>query len=273
MDRPSTSAVVAASVAGLANGATILALYAHGDYPALESTASMTPVVLRGFGLGFVAVFVTLYTRLLSPALGFVAALLGTVYLALTSPSPTWGTLGEYTIVEGPTHVSSYAHAWYVWLALLLYAGVVEFALRGGHGIGADRLRNLPSMPLSRRALRWTVAGVAGFVALATTRLVIRAGIAPTWSALIVFVLTLPAAAVPLAALLRDGALLPMALFAAYVPYALILEVFVTTDSPLHILLFGPYAIVLAVAWGVETALRDRISGRNGGRFGVGSFE
>src|SRR6056297_3351603 len=182
MDRPSASTIGAASVAGLANIVVIIALYAHGEYPALESVASMVPVVLGGFGLGFVAVFVTLYTRLLSPAFGFATALLGTVFLVLTSPSPAWSTLGEYTVVEGPAHASSYAHTWYVWLALLLYAGVVEFALRRGYGIGAEQLRHLPSMPLSRRALRWTVAGFAGLVGLATMRLVIREGITPTWA-------------------------------------------------------------------------------------------
>ncbi len=270
MDRPSPSAVAAASVAGLANDLVILALYAYGDYPALFD--GIVDDLLGGFGLGFVAVFVTLYTRLLSPALGFLAALLGTTYLVFTSPSPTWYTLGEYTVGDGPVHASSYAHTWYVWLALLLYAGVVEFALRRGYGIGAGRLRYLPSMPLSRRGLRWTVAGFAGLVGLATMRLEIHMGINPT-GALIVLVLALPAAAVPLTALLRDGALLPMVLFAAYVPYALIVQVFFWIEGPLPILRFGPYAIVLAVAWGIERVIRDRISGRNGGRFGAGSFE
>ncbi len=79
-----------------------------------------------------------------APAAGFVFVLGGTVSVELATPNPEWSTLDGYVIVDGPTHVASYANTWYVWLSLLLVAGGLEFAIRRGYGVGDDRLRNLP---------------------------------------------------------------------------------------------------------------------------------
>ncbi|WP_255170610.1 hypothetical protein [Natrononativus amylolyticus] len=267
MIRVSGPSLAAGAVGGLANAGVVLALYARGGYPALESIAEIGSLAATAFALGFAALFVSAHTRLVSPALGFFAALAGATSLELTSPMPEWSELGEYVIVEGPIHAASYANTWYVWFALLLVAGTVEFAVRRGYGIGDRRLRHLPALPLSRPALVGTVLGASGLVGAATTALVIRSGIRPTAAALVVFVVATAVAAVPLAALLARGLLAPAALFAALVPYFLAVEVFVTTDSPVHILLFGPYAVVLVAVWALEAALRSRLRGWDGGRF------
>ncbi|AEH37245.1 hypothetical protein [Halopiger xanaduensis] len=262
MTRPSPTTVAIAALGGLANVAVVLGLYARGDYPAPE----VAVLAVTAFLVGFLPWFATAYTRLLTPAIGFLAALSGTAYLEFATPPPEWGQLGEYVVVDGPTHVSSYANAWDVWLALLTVAGVLEFAIRRGYGIGGDRLRNLPTLPFSRDRLVRTVGSVAALVGLAATLLVLRAGIRPPAAAAVVFLFAAAVTAVPLAALLARGIVVPTVLF-ALVPYTLVYEVFVTTDSPLHILLFGPYAIVLALAWVLEEAIRSRLGGWDGGRF------
>ncbi|WP_418283048.1 hypothetical protein [Halorubrum sp. DTA98] len=80
--------------------------------------------------------------------------------------------------------------------------------------------------------------------------LVIRSGIRPPSAALVVFVIAAAVAAVPLAALLMHGIVLPTLLFAFFVPYMLSVEVFTATDSSIHTFLFGPYAFILAIVWG-----------------------
>lgn len=263
---PSPTTIATAALGGLANVAVVLALYARGDYPALESAPEIIVLAVTAFLVGFLPWFAAAYTRLLMPALGFLAALFGTVSLELTTPAPEWSQLGEFVVVDGPTYASSYANGWYVWLALLTVAGVLEFAIRRGYGFGEDRLRHLPTLPFSRDRLVRTVGAVAALVGFAATLLVLRAGIRPPAAAAVVFVFAAAVTAVPLAALLARGIVAPTVLFAP-VPYFLVYEVFVTTDSPLHILLFGPYAVVLALAWVLEEAIRSRLRGWDGGRF------
>lgn len=267
MNRLPVVAVATAVLGGLLHVTIVLALFARAAYPTMESVVGIASLAVTTFAFGAIALFVSAYTRLLAPAIGFVTVFVATIYLELTSPLPEWSELNGYVIVEGSTHVASYAGAWYVWLALLLYAGVIEFAIRRGYGIGEHRLRNLPELPLSRQAVGWVVALCSGLIGAATTLLVIRAGIRPTFAAVAVFGFAVAVAAVPLLALLSRGLLTPTVLFALLVPYFLIVEVFVTTDSPVHILLFGPYAVVLAVAWALEALIRSRLRGWDGGRF------
>ena len=264
---PSKRTVITAILGGLLNVAVILALYVRADYPTLTSTTGASTVAITGFTLGFVAVFVTSHTGLLTPAVGYLATLVGTVYLELSTPLPEWSEMNGHIIVDGPTHVLSYANTWYVWIVLLLFFGVVEFAIRRGYNIGTHRLRHVPDLPLSRYTIVWIVAGFAGLVGVATMLLVIRSGIRPPSAALVVFVIAATVAAVPLAALLMHGIVLPTLLFAVFVPYMLSVEVFTTTDSPVHILLFGPYALILAIVWGVEKMVRAKITGWDGEQF------
>ena len=267
MTRPSRTALAAAMGGGVLNVAVVLGLLARGVYPMLGATTPTGIIVLTGFTLGFVATLVTAHTRLISPAVGFLSVLAATTYLELTSPQPNFGTLNGHIIVDGPLYVLSYANTWYVWLALLLLAGLVEFAIRRGYGIGSRRLQHLPTVPLSRYTIAWVVAGFAGVLGVATMLLVVRSGIRPEAMALVVFVIVFAVTAVPLAALLRHGVVIPILLFVIVVPYMLTVEVFVTTDSPVHILLFGPYAVVLGITWAVELMVRRRVLGWDGGRF------
>ncbi|MWV39962.1 hypothetical protein [Natrialba sp. INN-245] len=267
MARPSATTVAIGALAGLTNVAAVLALYARAGYPTLESASSVAVLAVTTFAVGLLAVSVSAHTRLLAPVAGFVFVLGATVSLELTTPNPEWSTLDGYVIVDGPTHVASYANTWYVWLSLLLVAGGLEFAIRRGYGVGDDRLRNLPAFPLSRSELAWSVLGLGALVGVATTLLVLRAGIRPSVAAIAVLAFATAVAAVPLAALYARGIVSPAILFVLLVPYLLTVEVFVTTDSPVHILLFGPYALVLALAWALESVVRSRLRGWDGGRF------
>ncbi|OVE85539.1 hypothetical protein [Natronolimnobius baerhuensis] len=264
--RPTATTLALAAVGGLVNLAIVFGLYIRAAYPILESTGDVAVLAVALFAVGAIAAFASAYTRLLTPALGWLAALAGTAYYELTTPMPEWSEFEGYVIVDGPTHVASYANTWYVWLALALFAGVLEFGIRRGYGLGERSLRNLPELPLSRADLGRAVVGFGALVGVATMLLAIRSGLPRLATALAIAVLATAVAAVPLAALLARGLLLPTVLFAP-VPYLLVYEVFVTTDSHVHILLFGPYALVLALAWALEAVLRSRLRGWDGGRF------
>ncbi|RQG89966.1 hypothetical protein EA462_08135 [Natrarchaeobius halalkaliphilus] len=267
MVRPSPSSIALGAVGGGVNVALVLALYARAGYPTLETYAGVSLLVVTGFVLGFVPAFVSAHTRLIVPAIGFLAALAGTVFVELTTPSPEWSELEGYLVVDGPTHVGSYANTWYVWLSLFLLAGVLECGIRQGYGIETRRLRNLPTPPFSPGTLAWVVLGFASLVGVSTVLLALRAGIRPPIAAVGVFVGAVGVTAVPLAAVLARGIVSPAILFAVLVPYVLSVEVFTTTDSPVHLLLFGPYAVVLVVAWVLEATVRSRVRGWDGGRF------
>lgn len=259
--------VMIATAGGISNVAVVLALYLHAGYPTLDSVVGVGSLTITGFTLGFVAILVSAHTRLVTPAVGFLTVLVATVYLELATPMPDWNELDGHVIVDGPTYVASYANTWYVWLSLVLFAGVIEFGIRDGYGIAARRLRNLPALPLSRYVITWVVVGFASVLGIATMLLVIRSGIRPGLAALAVFVVATAVGAVPLAALLTRGMVAPTILFVLVVPYFLTIEVFTTTDSPVHILLFGPYVIVLAIVWYIEATIRSRLYDWDGGKF------
>jgi len=267
MDRPSRRAVAMATVGGLANVATVTALYARAAYPTLESTSATGLLVLTGFSLGFIVTLITAHTRLLTPTIGLFAVLSVTTFLELTTPLPVWSELHGHTVVDGATHVGSYANTWYLWLGLFVFAGVTEYGVRRGYAIGDRRLRNLPSLPLTQRTMAWTVTGSGGLLGSGTLLLVLRSGVSPTPVAVVLLLFGTTVTAVPLVALLKTGLVLPTALFALVVPYSLATEVFVTTESPVHILLFGPYTVVLALSWLLESQIRTRLLGWDGGRF------
>ncbi|MFP8954031.1 hypothetical protein ACLI4Z_13845 [Natrialbaceae archaeon A-arb3/5] len=268
---PSRTAVVTGAVAGCVNVAVVLTLFARAEYPTLGSVIGVSVLVGTGFVLGLVPVLVSVRTRLLAPTVGFVAVLAATTYLEVTTPQPTWSALDEYVIVDGPTHVASYANTWYLWLSLLLLAGAIEFGLRRGYGIADERLRNLPDLPLSNGDLIRAVTGFASLLGIATVLLVLRAGIRPPVTAIAVFAVAAAVTAVPLAALLTRRLISPVVLFALLVPYLLAIEAFTATDSPVHIFLFGPYAIVLVIAWVVEATIRSRLGRNNGSGFATGN--
>ncbi|MFC4541195.1 hypothetical protein ACFO5R_04545 [Halosolutus amylolyticus] len=266
--RAVASAITIATLGGLAHAAVVSTLLTRIDYPLVDSTAGLAALAAGAFLLGFVAFLVTAHTRLYFSAIGSVALLVGVTYVELTSPDPqTVGELGGHDIVEGPFHVYHYADNWALLLSLLLVAGVAEYGLRRGYGPGADRLRNLPDLPLRRRTLAGVVVGVAGFVGVATVLLVQKSATLGVDGALVVFACVAAVTAVPLAALLGEGALVPLFLFTLVVPRFLLVEVFLTTDSYVHILALGLYAIVLAIVGLLETRFRARYRGWDGGAF------
>lgn len=249
-------ALLTAIAAGLLNVTVVVALYARDGYPTLESPAATAVLAVTTLLVGAIPVFVTVQTRLLTPGVGFLALLAGATTLDLRTPSPEWGDLEGYVIVEGPTHVGSYANRWYLWLGLLLYAGLLEFALRRRYGLAEGRLRDLPAVPETRSG-RLTVAAAGGvLVGVATALLVLESGINPPLAAGAIFVVAFAVAVVPLVGLLERGLVVPTMLFLVLVPYLLVFEAFVTTDSPVHILLFGPYALLLAAVGLLEAVIR-----------------
>lgn len=251
-------ALLVAVVAGLLNAGGILALYARDGYPALESPPELALLAVTAVLVGAIPTLVSVHTRLVTPGIGFLALLGGAVVLDLRTPSPVWSEFEGHVIVEGPTHVGSYANRWYLWLGLLLFAGFLEFAVRRQYGIAEGRLRDLPAIPSSRSG-RLRIAAAGGvLVGLATALLVLESGIRPPLAATAVFVVAFAVAVVPLVGLLERGLLAPVLLFLALVPYLLVFEAFVTTDSPVHILLFGPYAILLAAVGLLEAVVRSR---------------
>ncbi|EMA44658.1 hypothetical protein [Halobiforma nitratireducens] len=258
------ASIAAGVTGGVANAAVVLALYARADYPALESATATAVLAFGAFAVGFVPLALAVYTRLFAPAAGFVALVAGTVSLEFTSPMPEWGTQGGAVIVDGPTHIGSYANTWYVWLALAAVVAAAEFGVRRQYGIADGRLRNLPDRPLERADRYAIVLGTAAIVGVGTSLLVVRSGIRPSLLVPIVFGFAAAVTAVPFVALFEDGTLLPLALFAV-VPSLLVFEVFVTTDSPVHILLLGPYAVVLALVWLLERTARQRLGGLDDG--------
>ena len=267
MARPSTRALGFSAVAGLANVATVAWLYTRFDYPLLESPGSTAVFAVTAFVVGFVPTVFTIHTRALSPVFVFLGALTGGVVLEVTSPPPEWGELGGYTVVDGPIYILNYASAWYLWLALALFAGTVEFGLRRGYRLGGDRLRNLPELPLSRGALTRIVGGVAALFGFAVFLLTLRQGPSPRIAAVAILLGAIAVAAIPLAALLWRGIVSSLVLFSLWVPYILLVDVFRTTESPVHLLLLGPYALVLVIVWALEEVLRRRVGGWDGGRF------
>ncbi|ARS90855.1 hypothetical protein [Natrarchaeobaculum aegyptiacum] len=251
-------ALLTGIVAGLLNLLLVVVLYARDGYPTLESPAATAVLAVTTLLVGAIPMFVTVQTRLLTPGIGFLTLLIGATTLDLRTPAPEWGELDGYVIVEGPTHVGSYANRWYLWLGLLLYAGVLEFAVRRRYGIAENRLRDLPAIP-SSRAGRLRIAAAGGvLIGIATALLVLESGIRPPLAATAVFVVAFAVALVPLVGLLERRLILPTLLFLALVPYLLVFEAFVTTDSPVHIFLFGPYAILLAAVGLLEAIVRSR---------------
>lgn len=268
MPRHALRTVSVAGLGGIANAAVVVALLTYFDYPLIETNAELATLAAQAFLLGFVPLLITAHTRLLAPAGGFAILLGRVVHAELTSPAPEKvGELGSNAIVEGPFHVRNYAEAWFALLALLLIAGVVEFALRRGYGLGADRLRNLPALPLSRPVLVGVLAGLSGFVGASAVLLVRQSTGLATGEAAGVFLGAAAATAVPLAALLTRGYLAPLFPFALAVPHGLLVEAFGTPDSYVHISILGRVAVFLALVWLLEYLFRSRYRGWNGGGF------
>lgn len=250
------------------NVAVVLALYDQYGYPFPEG-AALVGFVATLAAFGFVPGFVSGHTRLGIPALGFLAFLAGVTIAEVTSPAPEWGQLGDFTVVHGEVYINRWANRQSVLVALLLAGGVAEFGVRSAYNLADDRLRNLPGLPFSPYVVAWVAGGFGALFGTTVALMVWRIGASPTGIELVVFACATLAAAVPLAALLARGLVVPLILFLLVVPRPLLREVFVGTDSPLFLILLGPFALVFAIAGAVEYYVRTRA--RDDGGVGVES--
>lgn len=253
------------------NLAVILVLYRQYGYP-LPDGVALVGFAATLFVLGFIPGFVSGHTRLVVPIVGFLVLLTGVATAEVTTPAPEWDTLGEYTVVVGDLYVSRWANDLQIWVALLLAGGVAEFALRDGYGLGAERLRNLPTVPLSGYVVAWLAGGFGALFGATITVHTVRIGVSPTGIEFVIFLAATLAVAVPLAAVLTRGLVAPIVLFGLVVPRPLLTEVFETPDSPLFLLLLGPIAVVFALVAAIEYLVRYQWrTGDDGNRFATDS--
>ena len=243
MNRALLASIAAGLLGGLANVAVTLALLRRVGSPFFEpgretalnptiigSVADAPHVWLGVFALGFIPLFVAAATRLLAPAGGFAALLVGVGYTVLTAPEPV---RASGVLVEGPFYASNYAKSWYAWLPLLLVAAVAEFALRRGYGLGDRRLRRLPSLPLSRSRSAAVALGTGLLVGLGIGLSNPTSYYQTSASAVLgVLVPGAVATAIALAALLFRGLVAPMTLYAYWATGIVAAVVFPPHPSP-----------------------------------------
>ncbi|WP_126663863.1 hypothetical protein [Haloterrigena salifodinae] len=254
MIRPNRRSVAAALLAGGGHVGALLALFETLEYTTVEATSLLGVFALLAFVQGAVPVLVSAHTRLLAPASGLVALFSGVVAVELSGAGDS--ALLEMYVMSIVTGLTG---------GFVVFAGVLEFAIRQGYRLGAGRLRNLPPLPGDDSSRRVAV-GSAGLVGLPAGVLGFFFG-GPV-VALLVLVLATAAAAVPLLALLRDGFVSPLVPFAIVVPYVLYGHAFYMTEvSGMGLLLLGPAAVLSALAWKIERAVRSRIGGRDGTAF------
>lgn len=286
MNRSLVGSVIAGLLGGLANVAVTLELLERVESPFFEpgretalnsamigSIADTPHVWLGVFALGFVPLFATTATRLIAPAGGFAALLVGVAHTVLTAPVPEATPAATGRLVEGPFYASNYAKSWYAWLPLLLVAGVAEFALRRGYGFGDEHLRHCPTFPLSR-SQRWAVVLGSGLLVglgiglLSSTWAYYQSDISTVLETL---VLGCIATTIALGTLVSRGLVTPTVLYVYGVQGIVAAMVFPSYPSPeahLHpgiVFLFLSLAVsVLAL---LEWGLRSRVRGWNGGTF------
>lgn len=262
MVRPTLRSITAGLLGGVANGALAVALIETAGYAVVESTAETTVLTAIAFGFGFVPVVLSAHTRLVAPAAGVAALLVGVTYTALTSPpAAKLYELGGHDVVSEPALFSRYARFWPVWFGLLIVAGVAEYAIRRGYGLWSHPLRNLPDLPLPR-------SDMTGAVVVASSLVGVGAAIEfKQLAPLAAFLLAAAATAVPLTAVLSRGFVTPLLLFAIWVPRSFHVEAFGDPHGVLHLFVLLPFTIGCAIAWALEALVRSRVRGWDGGRF------
>ncbi|QRV16838.1 hypothetical protein JMJ58_08220 [Haloterrigena salifodinae] len=256
MIRPNRRSVAAALLAGGGHVGALLALFETLEYTTVEATPLLGLFALLAFVQGAVPVLVSAHTRLLAPASGLVALFSGVVAVELSGAGDS--ALLEMYVMSIVTGLTG---------GFVVFAGVLEFAIRQGYRLGAGRLRNLPPLPGDDSSRRVAV-GSAGLVGLPAGVLGFFFGGPVIALLVLVLVLATVAAAVPLLALLRGGFVSPLVPFAIVVPYVLYGHAFYMTEvSGMGLLLLGPAAVLSALAWKIERAVRSRIGGRDGTAF------
>lgn len=270
MNRPATISLVLSILGGLTNAAVVTGLLLYFDYPLVQTNAGIGALAVAAFCFGFVPLFVTAETKLLSPSIGFIVLLVGVTYVEVTTPSPkSVGQLGANNIVEGPFHIYNYADSWYLWLALLLAVGIGEFAIRRGYGVGDRRLSRVPDLPLSKTSSVLMIPGSGILLGGATALLIsVSLGFSLTES-LIIGSFVAVDTVLALTALLSTGIVTPFLLFVIWIPIVLRALVFGSPSGVAPLVVPGFLIILLAIAWLVEFIVRFRFRGWDGGQFGL----
>ncbi len=268
MSWPSSRTIAVATLGGIGHLAAVEVLFRRLQ-PApeilwpLASMENAAPL----FIVGFLAVLVTVHTRLLAPTVGVVAVLGWATYREVTTPMPEWSELGGHLVVDGPVFLTSYRATWYVWLALFVVAAGIEFGLRSRYELGSARLRNVPPLPDDTRGAGVVAGIIGGVFGLAVTVWANGIGVNPPAIVPILAVTTAAAAAVPVGAAIHRGLIAPTVCFAVLVAPELLRQSFTATEGgPVFLLLLGPLAVIFALLGYVELLVRIRLRGRFGGR-------
>ncbi|GAB7092078.1 hypothetical protein JCM18237_23490 [Halorubrum luteum] len=271
MSSPSLRTLLVATLGGVAHLGVVEFLFRWlGHVPdSLWPLASVSSAVFV-FAFGFLAVLCSAHTRLVSPIVGLPILLVWATYRDVASPAPNWSELEGHLVVDGSVYLTSYVGTWYVWLATFVVLAAVEYGLRGHRGIRGEPLRNLPPLPLDRRAAVFVAGAVGGTFGVAVVAWMARIGVNPTGIVPVIAVTTAIAAAVPVAAAVARGLVTPIACFLALVVPVLATQTFVGGEGgPVFLLLLGPLAVGFAIVGFLEGLLRSRLSGRFGGVDGV----
>lgn len=272
MDRALRRSLSLATLAGLTNLIVIVALLAWFDHPtvALSPEPRLAAVVATAFLVGFAPAFLAVHTRLLAPALAYVAIFGGFLLLEVTSPGADW--VGVAVELHAPSDVPplSYAREGVLWYSLFAAVAAVEFVLRGGYGLGGNRLRNLPRFPLPRPMVAILVTGLSLAYSLHVYALTASAFL-PLRKQLVAIAAVTTVAAVSLTAFLSWGLLAPPGLGACYLPLPIVGRmlgvpaVLLRGDTALA------FALLLVSIAIVEDDLRRRFAPRDRPRFATGS--
>ncbi|MFC3959017.1 hypothetical protein [Halovivax cerinus] len=256
------------AVGGLAHVLLVVALLSSFDYHPFVTSTELVILSAGVFVLGAIPSAISVFTRLVVPGGGLLALAASVTVVEVTTPAPQkTGELGGHAIVDGSFYALQYADSWYLWLSLLLAAGVAEFVIRRGYALGDDRIRHLPSLPVVR-SRRWTVVAACSIVAGTGTMVLLIDG--TLWDTVpgyaIGFAAAGAATAVPFAALLARGLVCPFVLYSLVITNHVRAEAFLSPDG-LAIVFLGFMALVFAIVAVIEWLVRSGLFGWDGGRF------
>ncbi|ELZ08301.1 hypothetical protein C479_13218 [Halovivax asiaticus JCM 14624] len=260
LSRTLQATILGGSFAGFAHAFLVYGLFSLFEYQAVVPNAPMTALLLGSFCLGFIAVGCSLYTRLLTPGIGFGALVTVVSVVELATPGPERiGELGGAIVVDGAFYVLWYAESWAVWLSLLLVGAIAEYALRSRYELGSDGIRTLPTLTRSRSTGITVVGTVSILVGIAVLTQLEASHNWDLAGSILGGGFAAVATVIALGAVLGRGLLAPAALYAVVVPTAMYTEVFTVPESGMHVLAIGVLAAASIGIVVLETAIRTGI--------------